>query len=258
VLDAPKGSSVQTFTLTLKEADDTGAQQNSASAAIVACPITDFFAGDENGKLSDAPAADCDVATAKGARNDDGTWTFDLAAIANAWLDPFGTVAANGLRFDPGPGTFQVSLTGKEDATFDVALTPPQDDADPFDSSTTTTPGGFTGSSSGPDAGGITVAPPPAVDVPTTVKGDDTRGTGAPTTTAVASGASAGPSRAGETGGNLPGALLLLVLLALGGAALVALALGPAGRQRTASSRRAGGVTRALDSHATSNPGAGQ
>ena len=257
VLDAAKGSAVQTFTLTLKEAEGTGAQQNSSGASIIACPITDFFSGEQNGKLADAPAADCEKATSEGKRNDDGTWTFDLTAIANEWLDPFGTVPANGLRFNPGDGTFQVSLTGKEDAMFDIALSPPQEDTDPFDSSTTTLPGGFTGSSSsaGSSGGDLTVEPPPDVAVTTTAP-KATGGASSPTTAGDTTASTPAVSRAGDTGGNLPGGVPLLVLLVLGGGVLVALALGPAGRRRPASSGRAAGVSRALEARATSSTGA--
>lgn len=263
VLDAAKGSTVQTFTLTMKEADGTGAQQNSSAASIVACPITDFFSGDQNGKLSDAPAADCQKAKSEGKRNADGTWTFDLKAIADEWLDPFGTVAANGLRFNPGDGSFQVSLTGKEDAVFDVALSPPQEDSDPFDGSTTTVPGGFTGSTSSSGStgsgSGVTITPPPDVAVPTTAStAAVSHGGSTGHADDVADGATPAASRAGETGGNLPGGLPLLALLVLAGGALVALALGPLGRQRPASSRRAGGVSRALEARATANTGAAE
>ena len=255
VLDAAKGSTVQTFTLTMKEAEGTGAQQNSDGAAIVACPVTDFFSGESNGKLADAPAADCEAAMSEGERTDDGTWTFDLTAIADAWLDPFGTIAANGLRFDPGDGTFQVSLTGMEDAVFDIALSAPEEDADPFDSSTTTVPGGFTGGSSA-SSGGDVAAPPPSVAVPTTEpSGSDVTATTVAESTGETATATAA-SRAGDTGGNFPGGIPLLVLVVLGSGLLIALALGPAGRERAASSRRSGGVTRALDAHATSNTGA--
>jgi hypothetical protein len=254
VLDAAKGSTVQTFTLTLKEAEGTGAQQNSDSAAVVACPITDFFSGEANGKLSDAPAADCAAAKSEGSRNDDGTWTFDLKAIADVWLDPFGTIGANGLRFDPVDGSFQVSLTGKEDAVFDIAVSPPQDDTDPFDSATTTVPGGFTGGSSGSAGGGITAGPPPAVEVPSSTP--DAPGATTTTVAAASERTTSRPSRAGDTGGNLPGGTPLLALVVLGGGVLVALALGPAGRRRAVSSRRGGGVSRALEARPTSTTGA--
>lgn len=248
VLDADKGSTVARFTLTLTEAEGTGAQENAEGAVITACPIVDFFAGDYGGAWADAPADDCDTATAEGVRNDDGTWTFDLAAIANAWLDPFGTIAANGIRFDPGDASFQVSWTGMEDAVFDVSITPPQVEADPFDAVTTTIPGGFTGRApSSPGSGGFDVQPPPAVvepgaEVPAAAGEPDTDDD------ATAVGPAAGSrSRAGDTAGNLPAALVLLVMMTLGAAALIALALGPIGQTRPAAARRSGGVSRALE-----------
>lgn len=249
VLDAKRGSVVERFVLTMKEAEGTGAQQGEG-AAIVACPVTAFFAPEENGALADAPDADCEVAHAEGSRADDGTWTFDLAPIADAWLDPFGTLNPNGIRLNPGGETpFQVSLTGMEDATFDVAISPPQEDDDPFDSVTTTVPGGFGGSrspggSSGSSgSGAIAVAPPPEVAV-----GDDE----SPATT-VPAGAddaaateAAAPSRAGDTSGNLPFGVWLLLLGALGIALLAMWHLGPAGRVPHAKIQRSGGVSRAL------------
>lgn len=257
VVDAARGSSVSAFTLTLKEAEGPGAQQNSADATIIACPITDFFAGAENGAFQDVPAADCDAAQAEGTRNDDGTWTFDLLPIANVWLDPFGTINPNGIRFDPtGTGTFQVSFTGMEDATFDVAITAAEVDSDPYDASTTTIPGGFTGgssSSSGGPSGGsdFATSPPPAVEVPAEATGTST----APTTAAPASedAAAAGPaeSRAGDTTGNLPGGTVGVVAFAIALALLLAWHLGPAGRTTNTRSQRSGGVSRALAARAT-------
>lgn len=249
VLDAERGSVVERFVLTLQEAEGPAAQQGEG-AVIVACPVTAFFAPEENGALADAPEADCEAAQAEGTRADDGTWTFDLAPIADAWLDPFGTLNPNGIRLDPGGETsFQVSLTGMEDATFDVAISPPREETDPFDSSTTTLAGGFGGStSSGSSSGsGIAVTPAPAPDV-ADGEGD------APVTT-IAAGAeeeaaaeteAPGPSRAGEVSGNLPIGVWLLLLGALGIALLAMWHLGPAGRVPHAKTQRSGGVSRAL------------
>ena len=253
VLDAERGSVVERFVMTLKEAEGPGAQQGEG-AAIVACPVTAFFAPEENGALADAPEADCEAAQAEGTRADDGTWTFDLAPIADAWLDPFGTLNPNGIRLNPGGETpFQVSLTGMEDAAFDVAISPPQEDDDPFDSVTTTVPGGFGGSSSSggssgsSGSGGITVTPPPEVAV-----GDDQ----SPVTTVAAGaddeaapeieGEEAAVSRAGDTSGNLPFGVWLLLLVALALALLAMWHLGPAGRVPHTKTQRSGGVSRAL------------
>ena len=247
VLDAEKGSIVERFTLTLKEAQESGAQQNAGAAIIVACPIVDFFAGDYDGAWEDAPAADCEAARSEGVRNDDGTWTFDLAPIADAWLDPFGTIAANGIRFDPGDASFQTSFTGMEDAVFDVSVSPPQEEDDPFDAVTTTVPGGFTGGASAPPAD--VVEPPPAVDAPET-----TAPVVEPETDEQAAGdelAEPASSRAGDVAGNLPAGVVLLLVALVGGAAAIALGLGPLGRQRATVSRRSGGVSRALESRTT-------
>lgn len=249
VLDAARGSAVTSFTLTLKEAEGTGAQQNSGDAAIVACPITDFFAGAENGAFQDAPAADCEAAKAEGTRNDDGTWTFDLLAIANVWLDPFGTINPNGIRFDPtGTGSFQVSFTGMEDAVFDASISPAQEDADPFDDSTTTIPGGFTGgSSSSSGSSDFSTSPPPAVDAPSAGTASTTT---PPTTAPGGDEAEAAPapaaSRAGDTSGNFPLGVVLVFVIAAALALLTAWHLGPAGRVSHTKIQRSGGVSRAL------------
>ena len=236
VLNAERGSVVERFVLTMKEAEGPGAQQGEG-AAIVACPVTAFFAPEENGALADAPEADCEAAQAEGTRADDGTWTFDLAPIADAWLDPFGTLNPNGIRLNPGGETpFQVSLTGMEDATFDVAISPPQEESDPFDSVTTTIAGGFSGSTSGGSSGSsgsgaITVTPPPEVAVGddespvTTVAGGDEQAASDDGDTEQAA-----PSRAGDVSGNLPFGVWLLLLAMVAVALLAMWHLGPAGR----------------------------
>jgi hypothetical protein len=256
VLDAPRGSVVEQLVLTLKEAEGTGAQQNPEEAAIVACPIVDFFAGVENGSFQDAPEADCEVASATGERAEDGTWTFDLTAIADAWLDPFGTVGANGIRFDPVEGTFQVSFTGVEDATFDGAITPGVEDEDPFDSTPTSIAGGFSSGSTSSGGGSIDVAPPPVVDAPGTdvtvadaEVGDveDVADAGEDEVAAPA------VSRAGDVSGNQPLGAYLIALIALAGLVLVSL---HAGAARLAAPVRAGrGVSRALASRTTDTGG---
>ena len=255
VLDAPRGSVVEQLVLSLKEAEGTGAQQNAEEAAIVACPIVDFFAGVENGSFQDAPEADCEVASATGERAEDGTWTFDLTAIADAWLDPFGTVGANGIRFDPVEGTFQVSFTGVEDATFDGAITPGVEDDDPFDSTPTSIAGGFSGRSTS-GGGSIDVAPQPAVDAPGTdvtvadeevADGDEVADSGEDEVAAPT------PSRAGDVSGNQPIGAYLAALIALAGLLLVSL---HAGAARLAAPVRAGrGVSRALASRTTDTGG---
>ena len=232
VLDAPRGATVNRFVLTLKEAEGDGAQQRSEAAKVLACPITSFFAPESNGDFANAPEADCEVAQVEGARADDGTWTFDLAPIASAWLDPFGAVAANGVRFDPvvenPASSFQVSWGGMEDAVLDVDLTAPTGSFD-------------VPSSSG--SGGSSFEAPAPVEVP-----------GEATATTVAPGGEVVPlettqaapaSAVGDTFGNLPGIAPVVAIVGLLIALLAAWTLGSGGAT-AASPRRQGGVSRAL------------
>lgn len=115
VVGAPPGSTVERFVLRLREIDEGAASLGAAGAAIVACPITSFWAGGPAGPWETRPEADCDTASAAGQRGDDGVWTFDLAPVAAAWLDPFTPVPADGILLAPAPGstaTFQVSFAG--------------------------------------------------------------------------------------------------------------------------------------------------
>jgi hypothetical protein len=239
VVDAPKGSQVNKLVLHLKEAGASG--QQGAGAAVRACPITSFLVPESNGKSENLPQEDCNVAHADGVRAADGSWTFDLTAVAAAWLDPFGTVEPNGIRLDPvgdPPATFQVAFTGYEDATIDADIAAGAPAADPFAT------GGVLGGSFGSGSGGSAsngFAPAPA-DVPTV-------GTPPTTAPAVAKPRRATPvaaSRAGDTLGNWTFAVVLLAVAALALALLTGWSLGPAGRRAPNLARRQGGVSRAL------------
>jgi hypothetical protein len=250
VLDAAKGSHVNKLVLHLKEADATG--QQGTGAKVRACPVTSFLQPEANGSPENLPEEDCTVAHADGVRAADGTWTFDLTAIATAWLDPFGTVEPNGLRLDPvgdPPATFQVAFTGFEDATFESDIAAGEPAADPFATGGGVAAGGSLGGGSfdtGTISGGTTdfAAPAaPAADVPAVPAA------AAPTTTVAAKPQAAAPvatSRAGDTFGNLPLAALLLLVAAVALALATAWTLGPAGRRRPELARRQGGVSRAL------------
>ena len=240
VLDAERGATVTSFQLRLKEAEGSFAQQGS-EAAVRACPVTSFLVPEQGGPPTNIPDADCEIASADGVRAEDGTWTFDLTSIASAWLDPFGSVQANGIRLDPvgePPATFQVAFTGMEDAAITADITAAADAGDPFAS------GG--GSFDTPVAGGTDFSAPvsdlPVVETPV----EDTAGADAQEQAAPAT--PAGVSRAGTTFGNMPGAVVLLALGALLLAVAMSLVLGPTGRHRPDLARRQGGVSRALGS----------
>jgi hypothetical protein len=241
VVDAEKGSQVNGLTLTLQEADATG--QQGTGAKVRACPITDFLQPEANGPAEDIPQEDCDTAHADGVRNDDGTWTFDLTAIAAAWLDPFGTLSPNGIRLDPvgdPPATFQVAFTGFEDATLQADITPGAPAEDPFATGSAGGAGAFDLGSVGTTGGTDFAAPSaqaPTVAAPTT----QAPKAAAPTRSEPAA------SRAGQTFGNWPLAVVLLLVAAVALALAAAWTLGPAGRNRPDLARRQGGVSRALN-----------
>jgi hypothetical protein len=249
VVDAAKGSHVNKLVLHLKEAAAAG--QQGASAKVRACPVTSFLAPESNGSPENLPEENCDVAHADGVRAADGTWTFDLTAIAAAWLDPFGTVEPNGLRLDPvgdPPATFQVSFTGYEDATFETDIVAGAPAADPFATGGATGAGALGGGSldSGSLSAGTTDFPAPSLDAPAVAA---PAVPAAPTTPVAAKPQVAAPvaaSRAGDTVGNWPLAVLLLLVAAVALALATAWTLGPAGRRRPELARRQGGVSRAL------------
>ncbi|MCU1486451.1 MAG: hypothetical protein JWN67_3197 [Actinomycetia bacterium] len=245
VVDATKGSKVNALTLTLKEAAAAG--QEGSGAKVRACPITDFLQPEANGPAENAPAENCDVAHADGVRAADGTWTFDLTAIASAWLDPFGTVEPNGIRLDPvgdPPATFQVAFTGYEDATLTADIVAGAPAADPFAT------GGAAGSfDSGSLGSGSTDFSAPAAEAPAVA----TPTTAAPKGAAAPNPKPAKASRAGDTFGNWPATVVLLLVAAVALALATAWTLGPAGRRRDDLTRRQGGVSRALAGRLTAS-----
>lgn len=246
-IDAPAGTTVQK--LVLQVASDPAGDQNASSAAILACPITDFWGETENGKYSDVPAADCSKG-AKGTRADDGVWSFDLTAVAGAWFDQFGTLSQNGVLLTEGadaPGTFQVAFQRPPGSvSFDVDLTPGTGADDPFASggSSFDSGGSFSSGGSSFDVGG---GPLPVVGGSATAPStpSPTSRSGRPRTLPQARTIG---TRGGDVVGNLPLLLLLLVPLTLAAAALAGRALG--GPSVEGPRVRHGGVSRALQDRA--------
>jgi hypothetical protein len=108
----PAGSTVASLKLVLSE--DAAASSVAASlAGIVAEPVTGFFVdGTKAAPYSERPSVDASV-KAKGTRAADGTWTFDITAIANRWVS--GQLANNGVALVPSgdPGqSFEVVWAG--------------------------------------------------------------------------------------------------------------------------------------------------
>jgi hypothetical protein len=234
-IDAPVGSTVRKLVLHLKEAPSAS---QGVGAAVVACTIDDYVQADTNGYSYNTPADDCQTAHADGARASDGTWTFDLSALASSWqLDGSGSL--HWIRLDPkgaAPATFQVGFTGKQDATFDADIVPGSGDLN----------GGFGsfgsdsafGSSFGGSDSAFSTPASPAPATPDVPSANGAKRT-PPTVPAVATGT-------GHTfGDSALGTMLLIVgLLALALAA--AWTMGSNGRTDAEVVRRSGGVRRAL------------
>jgi hypothetical protein len=260
--DEGPGATVESFTLTLREDPAARANRNAADATIVACPITSFWAGGENGAWETAPEHDCDAASAPGERAEDGTWTFDLAAVGALWFDTFGTIRADGVALvpdpDADPSSFQVVwLGGEEDIDVALRATPGPAGDDPFASPIPADPPSDAGLSSGPGGGSASLFSPPQIATPPALPPSapvdldagvdaDERPTAADVTETAAPAARAlpRPSRAGEIVGNWPPAAFLFVPVALALLAATSYWLGPAGQPATVDRR--GGVSRAL------------
>jgi len=253
VPEAALGDTVSSFTLTVKEAEPPAGNVNTEAASITACPITGFWVPAENGTWDTRPTYDCDLASAPGVRDAEGTWTFDLAPIAQVWLAPDSTVAADGVvlvEAVESPDGFQAVLdTSNEGAivvsfsatpgTIDESGTDSGSFDDGFSAPDLSAGGGSIGLDSPslglPNLGGDTVVPPaPAPTAP-------------PTEEDVSAPAPQGRSIASTSPnvlGNLPPGVALLAGLLLALAGLMTYTLGPAGEPVVATRQR--GVSRAL------------
>lgn len=268
--DDGDGATVQGFTLSITEDPDANGNAGTETASIVACPITDFWAGGGNGDWDTRPNADCKAASVAGVRDDEGVWKFDLTPIARVWFDPFGTITADGVLLQPGPdqaSPFQAVFLAGDDIDVDLDTTAAPDDgggAFEFED-----PPSDAGLNSGPSGGGSSIFSPPSIsdppsfdsgsDLPTTPvetpapaaeePADETAAppvADSPDTEAVA-------SRAGDLAGNLSPLVLFGILFI--GAFLVVTSywLGPAGQPVTTVRQR--GVSRALAARARANKG---
>jgi hypothetical protein len=238
--EAVAGDTPTRFTLTLTEAEPPAVQANAAAAAIVACPITEFWVPIENGQWANRPVFDCDLAKVPGSRGDDGTWTFDLLPIAQLWLDPAGSVVADGIVLVEeveSPSAFQVVFATEDEGAGSVVFaatpgTPTTDTTVPFDPGTGDpgfeVPGLGTGEV--PVGGDL-----PAPEVATTA---------APTTTTAPVAAAPVATTSPNVLGNLPGGLAVAVPAFLVLMGLLSYSLGPAGEPLAVT--RQGGVSRAL------------
>jgi hypothetical protein len=269
-----EGATLDRLVLRLKESDASGANMGADKAKVLACPATAPWGPGQNANWQDRAVADCELGAAEGVRAEDGTWSFDLAALGRLWSDPYAAIPAYGvvLAVDPAgsPASVQVSWLNLDTGSVGVELaaTPPV--------------GGIadnTPPASGPGVVAPATAAEPSVDsIPGT--GLSSPGTevsrspdssygptaGVPTTGPGVSAGEAAPESPGASlnaapelppppalqarppvgfWGRVPAATTLLLPVALGLALLVSLTLGPAGRPSPVF-RREGGLSRAL------------
>lgn len=245
VLDAPADAFVDRLVLRAKETEENGSNLNAARAVVLACPVTNYWAGTKNGEWQDRPGCD-DSQAVEGERANDGTWSFDLTLIAQSWVD--GTLTQLGVLFIEGvepPQSFQVSYQdiASGGVTLDFA----------------TTGGGISGSGifmpEAEPAPAAAAPPPTSTRRPTPAPSPAPRATAAPAAppTSAASPAPRRPRPAvpaaspdADLWGNLPFGAVVWLPLALVFAGGLALILGPMGRP-DASTRRVGSVSRVLD-----------
>jgi hypothetical protein len=249
--DALPGDTITSFTLAIKEAGPPAANANTGGAKVVACPITAFWVPGTNGTWATKPEFDCAIASAPGTRAEDGTWTFDLRSIGQAWTDPAGTITADGivlLEDVDAPDTFE-TVFATEGAGALVVTLESTSGAPPGTGPTDAGTGGFTDDGGG-STGGFELPDIGAGEVP--VGGIPTPEVAPPGTTAPAAPPVVGGTPVASAGpnvlGNLPGGLVVAVPAFLVLLALLSFSLGPAGEPAAAARQR--GVSRALAARA--------
>ncbi|HKY74711.1 MAG TPA: hypothetical protein VJS45_01120 [Acidimicrobiia bacterium] len=273
------GASLDRLVLRLKESEASGANVGADKAKVLACPATSPWGPGQNGNWQDRPLADCSLGSAEGARGEDGTWTFDLAAIGRLWADPFAPLPAHGvvLSVDPAASQSPVQVswlnleTGK--VGVELAATPPTGgttDGGPYSTDpaavvpaetapatapdttadsrafpstgvgATGTPEFAIGTGNGADAATPAASDTAAIDT-TSESPPEATLTAAPDRPAVVPGS----RRAVDFWERVPTSTALLIPVALGLAFLISMTLGPAGRPSPIF-RREGGLSRAL------------
>lgn len=260
------GATVESFELTLQEVDDGGANLNTPFAAVVACPITSFWIGGDNGVWETRPEFDCDTASAPGTRAEDGTWTFDLRAIGQLWAD--GTLPEEGVALveavEP-PAAFRTVYEGLADASIGVRLvaTGGEEPGDGFGTGGGPSGpggggggsdgfgGGATGSLGGSVGSGGTGFQPPAIgSTPTTAAPATPADPAEPEPADEVALPTAPIAEPGSPLGTLPWWTWPLVAVVVAFALLAMVALGPSGEPTLAAA--GGGVTRAIEARTRS------
>jgi hypothetical protein len=241
------GSTVSSLVLTLHE-DTTGGNLAADTAKIEARAVTSFFAAGDSGKpWSGRPAYDTTGPAVPGKRAADGTWTFELAPIAQAWANS--APANNGLALVPaapeGSQGYEVVWLGvgkDKGPTTSGIVTPPSPAGSTGDTSVQTSSGDSSPAaplSIAPDTSGAGVT---TSDTPSIATGSSTPAAAAPNASAAPRAATRVRQISSHRAPPWSFYLVIVAALALIGAST--LSLGELGEPEP---DRRGGVLRALE-----------
>lgn len=242
----PQGSTVSSLVLTLHEDPAAQGNLNASSATIEARAVTGYMAGGAQGApWANRPAYDTTGPNATGKRAADGSWTFELASIANLWAS--GQLSNSGLAIVP--------ITPQQGQSYEVVTGAVGTPAGPSVAGAYTPPAP---GSAAAEAAGIESGPTDQSVAPVSIS-PDTSGAGLATTasppvasTPLAAPSTPAPSNRATTNVRNIGSshrappwgfyLAVLVLIALIGAST--LSLGDFGEPEP---ERQGGVLRTLE-----------
>jgi hypothetical protein len=215
---AKTGSTISTFTFSLKLDDSpSAANVNAAEAPVVACLATRGWSQVDGGDYSDAPVVNCDLKVKPTIK--DGTFTFEVPAIAQKWVGDanFGVALVN----DPdNTQPFQAVFSGPKTIDAVMAFLPPAPalPADDGTSGTATGTGGTPTTGGGSTDTGGSIAPPPStpVDLPPAAQSDSPPDAGQdPQVADGSAAAAAAPVAVAKAAPSMPGAPFWIGALAL-------------------------------------------
>jgi hypothetical protein len=219
------GSIIDSFTFSVTvDTNPSAVNSGAAAAPVVACIPTRLWPASMGGDYTDEPAVDCSTKVMP--KVNGNTFTFDIPAIAQQWVDDQNLGVALVNDPDNTQTPFQVAFTGAKTVKAKMTAT----SGSPAVAATTPPPGSFGGTTSGAgsQAAPTGMAPPPAGNVPmdtsvtaTTDKGQAPQvapSTVSPKLAKVASvgAASSAPSRGFWIGAAAFALLILLMSLVLG------------------------------------------
>jgi hypothetical protein len=229
--DWTTGTTVTRMVLKVKEDSAAGnANAMMADGKIQARAVVDYFGGGTEGAPYSQKPSTVKSDAADGKRGDDGTWTFDITAIASKWAS--GTLTNSGIGLVPNATTsdnYQVVWQGASTMTVEADVSGPTSSSGSQSGSEFPVFGSGSTSNTTPTA----ATPTGGGDITQPVSGDTTPTTSAPATTTTSSAKSVAEPRTHRTTAHshhgLPAVFILVVLFILALVAAGAVALGELG-----------------------------